>query len=89
MLNGGVSIDVAQMMKQKSDAVNGLTKGIEMLLKKNKVFYSQGWGSLKDPNTVEVAHANGKSTLIPTKNIILATGSEVTPLPGIQIDEER
>eukprot|EP00210_Caulerpa_lentillifera_P002202 g2116.t1 len=89
MLNGGVSIDVNQMMKQKTEAVTGLTKGIEMLLKKNKVNYSRGWGSLKDANTVEVTHDDGSQSSIPAKNIIIATGSEVTPLPGIPIDEER
>jgi dihydrolipoamide dehydrogenase len=78
------------MQKQKDDAVSGLTKGIEGLFKKNKVEYVKGWGTITGPNTVDVSSGEGgdKRTL-EAKNILIATGSEVTPLPGVPIDEER
>ena len=49
----------------------------------------KGWGKLTGPNEVEVALLDGGSSTINTKNVIIATGSEVSPLPGIEIDEER
>ncbi len=54
-----------------------------------QVTYVKGWGKIKGPNQVEVFMSDGTSKLIDTKNIIIATGSEVTPLPGITIDEEK
>lgn len=54
-----------------------------------QVTYVKGWGSFKSANEVEVALLEGGSETIPFKNAIIATGSEVTPLPGIEIDEER
>ena len=84
-----VRIDVAKMMKQKDDAVSGLTKGIEGLFKKNKVQYVKGWGRLAGPGKVAVALADGGEQIVEAKNVVLATGSEVTPLPGVPIDEER
>eukprot|EP00955_Chlamydomonas_euryale_P023747 250502-Chlamydomonas_euryale.AAC.19 len=56
---------------------------------KNKVGYVKGWGKIVGPNKVEVALSAGGSQTIDTKNIIIATGSEVTPLPGLTIDEEK
>jgi len=85
----GARIDVAAMMAQKDSAVSGLTKGIEGLFKKNKVTYVKGWGSFKSATEVEVALADGGSTTLSAKNVIIATGSEVTPLPGLTIDEDR
>ena len=88
---GAVGFDWSAMQKQKDDAVSGLTKGIEGLFKKNKVEYVRGWGTLAGPNTVEVSPADGDGAkrTIEAKNILIATGSEVTPLPGVPIDEER
>eukprot|EP00899_Mesostigma_viride_P021845 jgi/Mesvir1/29662/Mv21503-RA.1 len=86
---GEVTIDVAGMMKQKDSAVQGLTKGIEGLFKKNKVTYVKGWGKLSGPNEVTVDLNDGGSQVISAKSILLATGSEVTPLPGVPIDEKR
>eukprot|EP00300_Choanocystis_sp_HF-7_P022979 c2265_g1_i1.p1 GENE.c2265_g1_i1~~c2265_g1_i1.p1 ORF type:complete len:471 (+),score=32.17 c2265_g1_i1:88-1413(+) len=83
-----VKVDLPQLMKQKTDAVNGLTKGIEGLLKKNKVDYSKGFGKLTSANTVSVSLNDGTTATYKAKNIILATGSEVMPLPGITIDEK-
>jgi len=84
-----VSVDLKAMMQQKDKAVDGLTKGIEGLFKKNKVEYVKGWGKLKGPNEVEVAMEDGSSSVLKTKNIIIATGSDVAQLPGITIDEEK
>ena len=84
----GVEIDVDAMMAQKLKAVGGLTKGIEGLFKKNKVKYVKGWGKVTGANEVTVAGSDGEEVKLQGKNIILATGSEVTPLPGVEIDEE-
>lgn len=86
---GSLGYDWAQMQKQKDDAVSGLTKGIEGLFKKNKVEYVKGWGTIKGPNEVEVSLLDGGSTTLSAKNILIATGSEVTPLKGVPVDEER
>jgi len=85
----GVRMDIDKMMAQKDGAVAGLTKGIEGLFKKNKVEYVKGWASFRSPTEVEVALADGGSTSITAKNVIIATGSEVLPLPGLEIDEAR
>lgn len=85
-----VNIDVEQMQAQKTKAVTGLTKGIEGLLKKNKVDYIKGWGKLASSNEVQVDLLDGSgSTTIKAKNILIATGSEVAPLPGVPIDEKK
>lgn len=86
---GGVKLDLPQMLKQKDDAVDGLTKGIDYLLKKNKVDSFLGRGEIISGDTVRVTAADGKTQELKTKNILIATGSEVTPLPGVEIDEER
>ncbi|GIL87914.1 hypothetical protein Vretimale_6312 [Volvox reticuliferus] len=86
---GELSYDFAAIQKQKDTAVAGLTKGIEGLFKKNKVDYVKGWGKLVSGTEVEVAAADGSTTRLKAKNILLATGSEVTPLPGVPIDEEK
>lgn len=49
----------------------------------------QGWGQLKSPTEVAVTTAGGATTTLATKNVIIATGSEVTPLPGVPVDERR
>ncbi|GLK52703.1 MAG: dihydrolipoyl dehydrogenase [Oceanicaulis sp.] len=85
---GGLELDLPQMLKQKDEAVDGLTKGIEFLMKKNKVDYLVGKGRIAGAGKVEVETEEGKQTL-DTKHIVIATGSEVTPLPGVEIDEKR
>jgi dihydrolipoamide dehydrogenase len=80
----GLSVDLAAMMARKDKVVSGLTKGIEGLFKKNKVSYVVGTATLAGNGQVKV----GDQTLS-AKHIILATGSEVTPLPGVTIDEKR
>jgi dihydrolipoamide dehydrogenase len=77
-------------MKQKDEAVTGLTKGIETLFKKNKVDYAKGTGSFCSKNEIDVKLNDGKQDKIRAKNIIIATGSDVSPLPGepLKIDEK-
>jgi dihydrolipoamide dehydrogenase len=77
-------------MKYKEKAVKGLTSGIEYLFKKNKVDYVKGWGKFSSANEIEVDVSGGGKDLIKAKNIIIATGSEPSPLPGnvIPIDEK-
>lgn len=86
---GKVELDLGQMMAQKEEAVEGLTKGIEFLFKKNKVEYVKGRGKILGKGRVEVALAEGGTRVLETKNIVIATGSEPATLPGIEIDEER
>lgn len=84
---GKVSLDLPQMLKQKDDAVEGLTKGVEFLMKKNKVDVFLGAGEIVAPGKVKIS---GEAPAeLETKNIIIATGSEVTPLPGVEIDETQ
>merc|ERR1712159_165167 len=85
---GEVSIDVSQMMAHKGKAVAGLTKGIEGLFKKNKVTYAKGWGKLKSANEIELTKEDGTVETIRTKNVVLATGSVPSALPGVEADEE-
>jgi dihydrolipoamide dehydrogenase len=86
---GPVEMDIGGLMKYKEKAVNGLTSGIEMLFKKNKVEYVKGKGKIVGPNSVEVTlnEGGGKQT-IQTKNILIATGSDIMSLPNLKIDEE-
>ncbi len=89
-VNGGVKLDLPQMLAQKDDAVDGLTKGVEFLFKKNKVDYIVGAGEIADANTVVVTPLDGGApTSLAAKTIVIATGSEVAGLPGVEIDEER
>ena len=81
---GSVKLDLKAMMGRKDKVVGDLTKGIEFLLKKNKVDYIKGTGKIVKPGEVSV---DGKDTL-KTKNILIATGSETTPLDGVEIDEK-
>jgi dihydrolipoamide dehydrogenase len=85
----GLSIDLPQMLKQKDEAVDGLTKGVAFLFKKNTVDHVRGAGRIAGPGKVEVKGEDGGVTTLSTRNIVIATGSEVTPLPGVTIDEER
>ncbi len=86
---GEVSLNLKQMMKAKDDSVSGLTKGVEFLFKKNKVDYIKGTGSFADEHSIDVNLIDGGQTQIRGKNIIIATGSESTPFPGLEIDEKK
>ncbi|KAI8116585.1 hypothetical protein FF38_13207 [Lucilia cuprina] len=85
---GSVSLDLEKLMGQKANAVKALTGGIAQLFKKNKVTQLTGLGTIVGPNEVKVVKDDGSEETINTKNIMIATGSEVTPFPGITIDEE-
>lgn len=84
---GDVRPDLGKMMAMKEKSVKALTGGIAQLFKKNKVHLIQGKGAITSANEVTATTANGTET-VRTKNIMIATGSEVTPFPGIDIDEE-
>jgi dihydrolipoamide dehydrogenase len=86
---GDVKLNLANFMKAKDTAVNGLTKGVEFLLKKNGVEYIKGAGSFVNENEVKVALNDGGETSVKAKNFLIATGSEATPFPGLEIDEKR
>ncbi|WP_300975417.1 dihydrolipoyl dehydrogenase [Sphingomonas sp. LHG3406-1] len=83
-IKGQFSIDIPTMQKGRVEAVGGLTKGIEFLFKKNKVTWLKGLARFTAADTVEVA-----GQTVRAKNIVVATGSSVTPLPGVAIDQER
>ncbi|MEQ9044133.1 MAG: dihydrolipoyl dehydrogenase [Sneathiellaceae bacterium] len=85
---GKVSLDLGTMMGRKDKVVGDLTKGIEFLFKKNKITWLKGHGALKGGGKVEVTDGDGAGTY-KAKSILLVSGSEVTPLPGVEIDEER
>lgn len=84
-LKASVKFDLKKIMARKTDVVTGLTNGIEGLFKKNKVDYIIGHGTITDKNTVTVEGGQA----LKTKNIMIATGSEVMPLRGVEVDQKR
>jgi len=85
---GEVKLNLEKMMKSKDKAVTVLTKGVEFLLKKNKVSYFKGTGSFKNNNEISILDEKGTETLIHSEKTIIATGSVPVSLPGIEIDEK-
>jgi len=81
-------LDFAALMKHESETVSANVNGVGFLLKKNKVDSHFGLGTIVTPNQVRVTAEDGSQTLLDTRNIVIATGSEVTPLPGVTIDEK-
>ncbi len=81
-------IDVKKLIANKNEIISGLTNGIAGLFKKNKVQHIHGTAIFIDRNTVEITNQNGSKSQISAKNIIIATGSKVTQLPNIEIDEK-
>merc|ERR1740117_2136000 len=81
-----VTLDLDKMHQAKTDSIKGLTQGIEGLLKKNKVDYSQGWGKITGPTEVTVAKEDGSTEVISAKHVICAMGSEVAKLPPVPVD---
>lgn len=84
-----MSLDVEKMMKNKKKTVTGLTKGIEFLFKKNKTDYVKGFGKIQSEKSVAVDLTDGGSEVLEADNIIIATGSEVMPLPPVPVDNEK
>jgi dihydrolipoamide dehydrogenase len=85
---GSLALDLEAMMARKRKVVADNTKGIEFLFKKHKIAYRVGTGRILRAGAVEVTGKDGIETLA-AKHIIIATGSDVTPLPGVAIDEKR
>ncbi|WP_332816812.1 dihydrolipoyl dehydrogenase [Sphingopyxis sp.] len=77
-------LDLGAMHGQRVDAVKGLTGGIEFLFKKNKIDWLKGYAAFTGKDSVEVAGKTYRA-----KNIIIATGSSVTPLPGVEVDNDK
>ena len=86
---GEVRLDLAAVHKHKSDVVRRDAKGIEFLMKKNGITVYQGHGRLKGSGAVEVATRDGARQLLPSKNVVLATGSVPKKLPGLKVDGTR
>ena len=84
----GIKLNIEKMMSNKNKSVQVLTKGVEFLFKKNKVTYIKGKGVLFSKNDI-VVYENNKRTNYKAKNIVIATGSTVVSLPGIEIDEKN
>ncbi len=86
---GKPSVDLAAMLKYKQAGVDGNVKGVEFLLKKNKIEAFHGAARIVASGKVEVKANDGKAQTLETKNIVIATGSDVARLNGIDIDEKR
>ena len=84
---GKPTLDLPAMMKHKDDTVAANVNGVGFLLKKNKVDAFFGLGTITAPGKVSVKADDGTVTALETKNIVIATGSDVAPLPGVTIDE--
>ncbi|WP_417843715.1 dihydrolipoyl dehydrogenase [Thalassospira sp.] len=82
-------VNLEKMMARKDKVVDSNVKGIEFLFKKNKVTYVKGAGEIVSATEVKVALLDGGEETLNAKNIVIATGSEVTPLPGVEIDEKQ
>ena len=84
----GIKLNIEKMMSNKNKSIQVLTKGVEFLFKKNNVTYIKGKGVLFSKNDI-VVYDNNKKNNYKAKNIVIATGSEVASLPGIDIDEKN
>jgi dihydrolipoyl dehydrogenase len=82
-------LDLPAMMNFKQQGIDGNVKGVEFLMKKNKIDVIHGKGRILGAGKVEVAGGDGKTQLVETKNIVIATGSDIARLKGIEIDEKR
>src|SRR5271156_1780894 len=82
-------LDLPSMMNFKQQGIDGNVKGVEFLMKKNKVDVISGKGRILGTGKVEVTGADGKTQIVETKNIVIATGSDIARLKGIEIDEKR
>ena len=85
----GIKLNIQKMMNNKNKSIQVLTKGVEFLFKKNKVTYFKGKGVLFSKNDIVIYESDNKRNNIKAKNIVIATGSAVTSLPSINIDEKN
>ena len=83
-----LKLNLKKMMENKNNSVQKLTKGVEFLLKKNKVSYFKGTGSFKSKNEISLIDDKKKETIIKTKNTVISTGSKPTQFPGSKFDEK-
>jgi dihydrolipoamide dehydrogenase len=88
VITGMPELDLPAMMKHKDDTVAANVNGVGFLFKKNKIDAFIGQGTITAPGVVEVKAADGSKQKVEAKNIVIATGSDVVPLPGIEIDEQ-
>ena len=82
-------LDLPSMMNFKQQGIDGNVKGVEFLMKKNKIDVISGAGKILGAGKVEVSGSDGKAQTVETKNIVIATGSDIARLKGIEIDEKR
>ena len=82
-------LDLKKMLAFKKEGVDGNVQGVEFLLKKNKIDAFQGTAKIAGPGEVEVAPDKGSTQTVKAKNIVIATGSDVAQIPGIEIDEKK
>src|ERR1700710_2637272 len=83
------ALDLPSMMNFKQQGIDGNVKGVEFLMKKNKIDVISGRGKILGTGKVEVSGGSGKTQTIETRNIVIATGSDVAKLKGVDIDEKR
>jgi dihydrolipoamide dehydrogenase len=88
-INASPELDLGRMLAFKDEGVKGNTDGVAFLMKKNKIDTFHGTGRILKAGKVEVTSAAGESQVLETRNIVIATGSDVAKLPGIEIDEEK
>ena len=89
IITGKPQLDLVAMMKHKSDTVSANVNGVAFLLKKNKIDSFIGLGTIIAPGKIEVTAEDGTKQTVETKSIVIATGSDVAPLQGIEIDEKQ
>jgi len=82
-------LDLPSMMNFKQQGIDGNVKGVEFLMKKNKIDVIHGTGKILGTGKLEVSNSDGRAQAVETKNIVIATGSDVAKLNGIDIDEKR
>ena len=86
---GAVKLDLKAMMARKDKVVGDLTGGIAFLFKKNKIEHISGTGTIESATAVKVTPDKGDPQTLQTKHILIATGSESMPLPGVEVDEKQ
>jgi dihydrolipoamide dehydrogenase len=85
----GVELDLATMLARKDKVVKDLTRGVAFLFDKNEIDWIEGTGRIVAPGTVQVTDGKGETSTLTADSIVIATGSESTPLAGVEVDEQR
>ncbi|MDP2042305.1 MAG: dihydrolipoyl dehydrogenase [Algoriphagus sp.] len=85
----GAEADFSGMVKRSRGVADGMSKGVQFLMKKNKIEIITGWGKIQPGKKVEVAGADGKKTVYAADNIIIATGARSRELPSMKIDDKK